>query len=148
MDLYELTGGNYHIRRTLTYPEFPASQIVFDTDVSATGAEEWSTKIEISGNYNGPTDVVAVRDYQLTWTTDGKTLLEDGTATLELASGGSVRSVWSSLITPDEPRFEEFPREGETIKVTFSSFKIDGNEMSYEWEGTVEAHAASTSAEP
>jgi hypothetical protein len=25
------------------------------------------------------------------------------------------------------------------IKVTFSPFKIDGNKMSYEWEGTVRA---------
>jgi hypothetical protein len=133
-----LTQGNYQVHRTVSYPDFPKSQVVFDTQVTAVGAE-WSTQITISGSYDGPTDVVAVRDYQVEWTTDGKTLFEKGTAVLVLSSGGSVRSRWSSSIVPDQPRFANFPRGGETINVTFSPFKIDGNKMSYEWEGTVRA---------
>lgn len=112
--------------------------MVFDTEVTAVG-REWSTKIAISGMYDGPTDVVAVKDYQVEWTTDGKTLFEKGTSTLVLSSGGSVRSLWSSAIVPNEPRFAEFPPGGETINVTVSPFKIDGSKMSYEWEGTVRA---------
>jgi hypothetical protein len=147
MNLYDLTRGNYRVRRTVSYPEFPKSQVVFDTEVTAAGAE-WSTKIMVSGTYDGPTDIVAVKDYQVAWTTDGKSLFEKGTATLELSSGGSVRSVWSSSIVADKPRFARFPREGETINVTYSPFKIEGNKMSYEWEGTVGATVHGTPSAP
>jgi hypothetical protein len=136
--LYDLTHGNYRVHRTVSYPEFPKSQIVFDTDVTAVGAE-WSTKIRVSGTYDGPTDVVAVKDYKVEWTTDGKTVFEKGAATLVLSSGGSVRSLWSSSINLKEPRSIKFPSGKEMINVTFSPFKIDGNKMSYEWEGTVKA---------
>jgi hypothetical protein len=139
MNLYDLTNGNYHVRRTLSYPDFPKSEIVFDTEVKAVSDAEWSTKITISGTYDGPTDVVAVKDYQLTWITDGGPLLEKGTATLELSSGRSVRSVWSSSIVTDQERLSRFPRGGETANVTFTPFKIDGNKMSYEWQGEVRA---------
>ncbi len=142
MNLYDLTRGNYHVRRTLSYPEYPTSQVVFDTEVTAVSGKEWSTTIAISGTYDGPTDVVAVKDYQVVWTTDGKTLFEKGSATLERASGGSVRSEWSSSIVPKEVRLDKFPRGGETLNVTFSPLRVDGNKMSYEWRGTVRATAA------
>jgi hypothetical protein len=136
LTLWELTGGNYRLQRTLSYPEFPNSKLVFNTEVTAIRDTEWSTKITISGTYDGPTDVVAVKDYQLAWTTDGKTLSEKGSATLQLSSGRSIQSVWSSSIIPAKPNFERFPRGGETINITFSPFRIDGNKMSYEWNGT------------
>jgi hypothetical protein len=139
MSLYELTDGNYRVHRTLSYPEFPKSQIVFDTEVRAVSNTEWSTNIAISGTYDGPTDVVSVKDYQLEWTTDGKTLSESGSATLVLSSGRSIRSVWSSSFVPDKPNFERFPKGGEIVNVTFSPFKIDGNNMSYEWQGEAKA---------
>jgi hypothetical protein len=142
MNLYDLTRGNYHVRRTLSYPEYPSSQIIFDTEVTARSGKEWATTIAISGTYDGPTDFVAVKDYQAEWTTDGKTLFEKGRATLERASGGSVRSEWSSTIVPKEARFEKFPRGGETLNVTFSPLKVTGNKMSYEWVGAVRATAA------
>jgi len=139
MSLYELTGGNYRVHRTVSYPEFPKSEVVFETEVRAVRDAEWSTKITISGTYDGPTDVVSVKDYQLEWTTDGKTLFEKGSATLVLSSGRSIRSVWSSSIVPDAGRFERFPSGGEIVNVTFSPFKIDGNQMSYEWQGEAQA---------
>jgi hypothetical protein len=137
--LYELTGGNYRIHRTLSYPEFPDSQIVFDTEVTALRDTEWTTKISVSGKYDGPTDVVSVKDYRLEWSTDGKTLFEKGSATLVTSSGRSFGSVWTSSIVPDKPRFEMFSRGGETVNITFSPFRIDGNKMSYSWQGTVAA---------
>jgi hypothetical protein len=137
MSLYELTGGNYHVHRELSYPEFPKSRVVFETDVKSVSDSEWSTNIAISGTYDGPTDVVSVKDYRLEWTSDGKTLSERGSATLVLSSGRSIRSVWSSSITPEHPRFERFPRQGEMVDVTFTPFQINGNEMSYDWQGEV-----------
>jgi hypothetical protein len=113
---------------------------MYESEVIAVGAE-WTTDITISGTYNGPTDVVAVEEYEVEWTSDGETLFEEGAATLVLASGGSLRSLWSSSISPTNPRFAGFPPGGETINVEVSPFEIDGNEMTYEWTGTVRASA-------
>lgn len=134
VNLYDLTGGNYHISRTITYPDYPKSKIVTEGEVKATKGSEWNTDISINGTYNGPTDVAAVKDYQLIWTSDGKNIHESGSATLKLKSGRSVRQVWKSTITP-EHRFYDFPKVGELITISFSPFKIDGNSMSYKWEG-------------
>lgn len=141
--MYDITHGNYHVNRTVSFPDFPKSRIIFDTEVKAVGAAEWSTKIIVSGTYDGPTDVVGVKDYQIKWTTDGKTLFEKGSVTLQLSSGHFVNSIWSSSITPAKPNFRGFPRAGETVDVTFSPFRIDGNKMSYEWQGTVRPTAKS-----
>jgi hypothetical protein len=142
MNLYDLTQGNYHVRRTVSYPEYPNSRIGFDTEVTAISEKEWSTTITISGTYDGPTDFVAVKDYEVVWTTDGKTLSENGRATLERASGGAVRSEWTSSIVPKRVLLDKFPRGGETLNVTFSPLKVSGNKMSYEWQGTVKATVA------
>ena len=137
MNLYDLTGGNYHVTRTVTYPDLPKSQVVFETEVTAVSGKEWSTKISVSGTYDGPTDVTGVKDYVVEWTTDGKTLFEKGSATLQLSSGQSIRSLWSSSIVPKTPYFGKFPATGETLNVSFTPFKIEGKTMSYDWKGTV-----------
>ncbi|MCP4340915.1 MAG: hypothetical protein GY799_18995 [Desulfobulbaceae bacterium] len=138
VNLYDLTRGNYRISRTITYPDLPESKIVTDAKVNAANSSEWDTNITINGTYNGPTDIVSVKDYQLKWTTDDKNILESGSATLELKSGGSVRQVWTSKITP-ERSFDKFPQTGELITISFSQFQIDGNSMSYKWEGMAKA---------
>jgi hypothetical protein len=107
--------------------------------VRSVSEREWTTTITIGGSYDGPTDVIAVKDYRLDWSTDGKTLSEKGSSTLQLASGKSVRSEWTSIITPTKPNFERFASSGETATVTFTPFQIDGNKMTYEWSGTVDA---------
>jgi len=138
MNLYDITQGNYTVHRTVSYTEHPNSRLVFDTKVRQVKKEEWSTTIDVSGSYDGPTDVVGVDDYQLVWTTDGKTLAETGSATLRLSSGGREHTTWVSSITPNAPNFERFSKGGETVRVTFSPFKLSGNTMSYDWTGTVE----------
>jgi hypothetical protein len=140
MNLYDLTKGSYRIQRTITYPDFPESKIVTDAQVKAVTKSEWMTTIEINGTFNGPVDVVSTKDYQLEWTAEGRNILESGSTTLELASGGSVRQIWSSMITP-EHGFENFPPAGELITITITPFQIDGNQMSYQWDGMVKAQS-------
>jgi hypothetical protein len=140
LNLFDLTKGNYRLLRTISYPDFPESKIVTDAQVKAIKNSEWDTKITVNGTYNGPTDVIAAKDYQLVWTTNGKNIIESGSATLELSSGKSVRQVWSSTITPEQG-FEKFPPGGELITISISPFQIDGNRMSYKWEGTVKAQS-------
>jgi hypothetical protein len=139
MSLYELTGGNYRVHRVVSYPEFADSELVFDVEVKTAGDSEWSTTITISGAYNGPTDVVSVRDYELDWTRDGDTIVEKGAATLELSSGETLRSEWTSSIETEARRLAAFPAGGEVVSVTYTPFRIDGNKMSYEWQGSVRA---------
>jgi hypothetical protein len=134
-----MTGGNYRVRRTVTYPDFANSRLDFEAEVRAVKDDEWSTDIAIGGTYDGPTDVVAVKDYTVLWSSDGKTLFEEGSADLVLASGGIVRSKWTSDILPTRQDLRDFPKEGERVMVSYSAFAIRGNTMSYEWEGTVEA---------
>jgi hypothetical protein len=142
-NLYDLTLGNYNVLRAVIYPEYPESLLVIDVQVTASKNLEWHTHISIHGRYHGPTDVTACKDYQLEWTIEGKQLLESGTSTLELSSGKPLRQSWLSIITPKERSIEfppsscQFPAEGELINASISPFKIDGNKMSYEWEGTV-----------
>ena len=138
MNLYDLTKGNYRVHRTVSYSEFPKSSLVFETRVTRTGAAEWTTSMKVSGTYDGPTDVIGVENYQIKWSTDSKTLREEGSATLKLSSGADVRTTWVSSITPDEPSFGGFPSAGEAVRVTYSAFRIDGKTMRYDWSGTVE----------
>ena len=123
----------------MTYPEFPESKIEFDTKVSAVNESEWTTEMSIRGSYDGPTDVVAVKDYKVVWKTDGQTLFEEGSATLVLAGGGSVASAWTSSIVSDGRDFRRLPASGEVVRVDYSRFQVDGDTMSYDWKGTVAA---------
>lgn len=140
MNLYDLTNGNYHIVRTISYPDFPDSKIETNAQVKAVRNSEWETNLTINGKYTGPSDVVSAKDYQINWTTDGKNILESGSVTLVLSSGGTVRQIWSSTITPEHP-IEKFPQSGELINISISPFQLDGNKMSYTWEGTVKARS-------
>lgn len=138
-----MTGGNYHIVRTTSYPDFPSSKIVTDAVVKATTASEWDTKISINGRYDGPKNVISVQDYQLVWRSDGKSIIESGGATLVLSSGKPVRQVWSSTITPDRG-VDKFPASGELLTLSITPFQVSGNGMSYTWTGSVKVRPAST----
>jgi hypothetical protein len=135
--LFDLTGGNYIVKRTVLFSEFPASQLTFEADVTAVSGSEWSTKLTVGGTYDGPTDVISVRDYQLMWTSDGKTISENGSVLLVLTSGKTVQTKWTSTITPKDGDLRKFPGAGEQVNVTFSPFRIEGDRMSYQWTGTV-----------
>ena len=97
------------------YPEHPESLIVLNVQVRAISSSEWVTNISINGTYNGPTDIVLCKDYQLKWIVNGHSVLELGTSLLEDSSGKSVRQVWSSMITPRKtagkfpPALNRFP---------------------------------------
>jgi hypothetical protein len=139
-----LTQGNYNVLRAVIYPEYPESLLVIDVQVTASHHSEWETNISINGVYHGPTDVVACKAYQLEWAMEGKKLFESGVSTLELSSGKPLRQLWFSIITPKawkDDKFElsscRFPAAGELINAAISPFKITGNKMSYQWEGTV-----------
>lgn len=109
--------------------------------VTARSDSEWATEIAVYGNYTGPTDIIKSDEYRLTWVSDGQKLLESGSTSLGCSSGERLRQVWSSIITPagDPQESLEYiiPAGGQVINATISPFRIDGNRMGYEWQGTV-----------
>ncbi len=142
MTLFEATGGDYQVERRLTFPEISGSALQFRADVRPESERTWTTKIDVSGTYAGPVDVVGVADYRLDWTVDGNLIRERGSSTLLTASGQRVRSTWESVITPRRPRLERFAKQGQVAEVRFTPFRIDGNRMAYDWEGTMRASDA------
>lgn len=133
-----MTAGNYRVHREVSYPDYPKSQFVFDAAVVAVTETEWLSILSIGGTYDGPTDVAAAKDYRIEWSSDGRTLFEKGSVMLELRSGRSIRSEWSSSIVPTSQRLRTLPAAGQVVNVTYSPFKLEKNdEMSYQWEGTV-----------
>lgn len=136
-NLYDITGGNYHVVRAVTYPDYPKGKVVFDTDVRAVSDREWATRIVVSGIYDGPTDVMSATDYQIVWTSDGDTLFETGGATLVTASGQRIRSQWSSSIRIKQGSLRGFPSAGLIVNAHYSGFEVRSHAMSYAWEGHV-----------
>lgn len=141
MNLFDITRGNYRVLRSLMYPQFPKSHVVLDVRVRASSSTEWATEIYIKGVYDGPNDIVANQDYVIEWAADSGRLLENGSVTLMLASGGSIRQEWSSIITPENKpdtvaaMFKKFPRNGQIVTASVSPFTFSKNGMSYTWEG-------------
>jgi hypothetical protein len=128
----------------VSYPAHPESLLVIDVHVSAVNESEWITDIFVNGKYDGPTDIATCSDYQIRWIRYGHRVLESGGATLALSSGKSVQQVWSSIITPTKKAgrvasaLARFHRDGQLINASISPFKLDAQQMSYEWEGTVQ----------
>lgn len=143
MNLFDITRGNYRVSRSLRYPQFPKSHVMLDVRVRASSSTKWVTEIYIKGDYNGPNDIVANKDYEIEWAADNGRLLETGSVTLMLASGRSIRQEWSSIITPEnKPKavsavFKKFPRNGQIVTASVSPFTFSKNGMSYTWEGMV-----------
>jgi hypothetical protein len=135
--------------RAVSYPDHPDDQVLFEVAVEAHGSE-WATTIYVNGKYNGPTDVVASKDYQVGWTIDGRRLLELGSVELELSSGEFLRQRWSSIITPTTKSarapavFKRFPPHGELVEVSIAPFEVHGDSMTYQWEGTVKTQPKKT----
>lgn len=89
-NLFDLSGGNYTVDRTFTYPTLPGS-ILTATGTVATVGSNMTYTADFSGTYNGPTDIVGVSNYQVRWVQGpGSTVLETGTATLLLSGGGTL----------------------------------------------------------
>lgn len=88
-NLWDLGGGNYLIERTFQWIGYPGSivtstaEVTFDQD-----AQHLTSTMHFSGNYAGPTDLVAIEDYSVLWlpgSTEGE-VFEAGTALVRRAN--------------------------------------------------------------
>jgi len=89
-NLWDLGGGEYLIERTFQWIGYPGSivtstaEVTFDAD-----AQHLTSSMHFSGNYAGPTDLVAIESYSVLWlpsSTEGE-VFEAGTALVRRATG-------------------------------------------------------------
>ena len=90
-NLFDLTGGNYTMARTFTWPSLPGSSITATGVVATVGANMTYT-MNLSGTYAGPTDLIGVVSYQVRWRQgQNGTLLEEGSAIVQRSGGATLQ---------------------------------------------------------
>ncbi|MCA9272602.1 MAG: hypothetical protein KDA31_06105 [Phycisphaerales bacterium] len=141
-NLYVLGGGNYSTSRTFQWIGLPGSILQIDSTVTNSGGgADWISNSVISGTYNGPTDIVGIRDYSITWlpsSTPGE-FFEAGTMVLERATGDTLilqfASIFSGLANDlSEPQFGTG---------AFNT-SFDGTTLLLEWDGEFYVPAPAT----
>ena len=89
-NLWDLAGGSYGIERTFQWIGLPGSTIsataavVFDEELQTV-----HSTMHLTGNYNGPTDLVGIESYSVLWlpsSAEGE-MFEAGTAVVRRANG-------------------------------------------------------------
>lgn len=132
-NLNALAGGNYSTTRTFQWIGLPGSVIQIDSTVSnAGGNADWVSNSVISGTYNGPTDIVGIRDYSITWLPSSSPgeFFEAGTVVLERATGDTLIMQFASIFSGLANDLQE-PQFG--IGTFNTSF--DGTTLTLDWDG-------------
>jgi hypothetical protein len=101
LNLFGLSGGNYGISRTFSWPTLSGSTLTA-TGAASTVGSNLSFIANLSGTYNGPTDIVGVTGYTVHWTQGAAgTVDEQATATLLRSNGAAlplaISTVYSGL---------------------------------------------------
>lgn len=103
-NLFDLSGGNYHLERTFNWTSIPNSTISVTGQVSNTNNQLLQYSANFTGTYNGPLDIIRVVDYQVKWTPFGDQVIEEGSAIMETSNGNllslEINTIYSGLSTP------------------------------------------------
>jgi len=132
-NLFELAGGNYATQRTFQWVGLPGSIVTINSTVVNGGAgQDWVSSSVINGTYNGPTDIVGIRDYSITWLPSSSPgeFFEAGTVVLERATGDTLIMQFASLFTGLANDLQE-PQFGVG---TFNT-SFDGTTLTLGWDG-------------
>ena len=132
-NLNALAGGNYATQRTFQWIGLPGSIVQINSTVTNSGGgSDWVSNSVISGNYNGPTDIVGIRDYSVTWLPSSSPgeFFEAGTVVLERATGDTLIMQFASIFTGLSNDLQE-PQFGiGTFNTTW-----DGTTLELSWDG-------------
>lgn len=139
-NLWDLGNGNYSIERTFQWIGFPGSTIFSSAEVTFDEQTEMMTSsMTFSGNYNGPTDLVAIESYGVLWlpgSTEGE-FFESGTAVVRRANG-------EQLLVQFATRYfglQESLRETQ-FGIGSLEAQFDGQNLTIGWEGEFEVTPA------
>jgi hypothetical protein len=140
-NLFDLSGGNYNVSRTFQW--IGATGVIFMDSVVSFDGSTFNSDSVISGNYGGPTDIIGIQDYRITWlpsSTPGE-FFESGTAILDRASGGTIILQFASIYSGLKSSLRR-PQFG------IGSFdtEFENEKLSVGWDGEFAIPAPATAA--
>ncbi len=133
-NLWDLGTGNYAVDRTFQWIGLSDSVVTVNSIVTNDEAVVMSESI-ISGTYNGPTDIIGIQDYSVTWlpsSTPGE-FFEAGTAVLERSNGDTLIMQFASIFSGLDAGLSQ-PQIGVGIFDT----AFDGSTLTLDWDGEFE----------
>lgn len=97
-NLFALAGGNYSTERSYQWIGVPGSFLQINSTVMNDGGD-WNSTSVIEGTYNGPTDIVGIQSYSITWLPSSAPgeFFEAGTVVLERATGQTLIMQFASI---------------------------------------------------
>lgn len=130
-NLWALGGGNYDVSRTFQWLGDSQSQLFMDSQVSRVGDDIVSDST-LTGTYAGPTDIVGVRSYAITWVPSSAPgeVFEAGTMVLERAGGSELILQFTSVYSGLAGSLQQTQFGSGEFDVTF-----DGTTLSVGWDG-------------
>ncbi len=141
-NLWDLGTGDYALERTFQWIGLPGSVVTVNSLVTNQESSVTSQSV-VSGVYNGPSDIVGILDYSVTWlpgSTPGE-FFEAGTAVLERANGEQLIMQFASIFTGLDASLSQ-PQIG--IGLFNTSF--DGTTLTLDWDGRFTVVPAPASA--
>jgi hypothetical protein len=130
-NLFALSGGNYSTARTFSWIGLPGSSMSIDSTVINEKGELFSTSV-VSGNYNGPTDIIGIQDYSITWLPSAAPgeFFEAGTVVLDRASGDTLIMQFATVFSGLQNDLQQQQFGIGTFDTSF-----DGTTLTLEWDG-------------
>lgn len=141
-NLWDLGGGTYFVERTFQWVGYPGNTVFANAEVTFDeDAQTLFSSMELSGNYNGPTDLVAIESYNVLWlpsSTEGE-VFEAGTAVVRRANG-------ELLIVQFATRYYGLRDSLQGPQFGVGDFDVtwDGQTMTVGWDGYFEVPAPGT----
>lgn len=135
-NLWDLAAGSYSIERTFQWIGYPGSIVTATADVTFDeGLQAISSSMHFSGNYAGPTDLVAIESYSVLWlpsSAQGE-FFEAGTAVVRRANN-------EQLLVQFATRY--FGLENDLSQTQFGVANLDaafdGQTLTIGWDGYFE----------
>lgn len=130
-NLWDLGAGNYNVERTFQWIGLPGSLVTVNSTVSNSGSLVTSSST-LDGTYNGPTDIIGIQSYSITWlpsSTPGE-FFEAGTAVLERASGDQLIMQFASIFSGLGSGLSEAQ-----VGTGIFNTSFDGTNLVLEWDG-------------
>lgn len=130
-NLWALGGGNYQTSRVFQWIGVPNSTMQIDSTVTESGGALTSSST-ISGSYNGPTDIVGIQNYSISWLPSSAPgeFFEAGTVVLERATGDTLIMQFATVFSGLQNDLQQ-PQFGiGTFETTW-----DGTTLTLGWDG-------------
>ena len=134
LNLFDLSDGNYIASRSVSWPSLPGDAIQVLTEESTSGNVMTYTA-EVTGTYNGPTDIVGVSDYSFLMTQLEATTIEFVSIASLLRANGESFYVEMDTIYSGLSRQMPTQQRGE---LRFANLSFSNNVLSFDWQGDVE----------